>query len=293
MNVDQVNVETSDGVRLDGIFRKPPQENASRLGVDVVILHHGVAGGFYGAGMFEEYSDALLEKGCAVVRVNNRGHDPLSSATVGEERKRFGAAYEVVDECRHDWKAWIDFAEAQGYRRIGLWGHSLGAVKSIYYMAVQPDPRVTCTVASSPPRFSYSAYLGMEEGEEFKALADQARQYVDAGHPEALMEVIYPRENVFTAAVFLDKYGPEERYNILRYIPNVKVPLLVTIGGAEGVETGQGNSKIGFAGLAAEVQKLEGELENVTFHLIPGGDHAYTHQREYAWNVISGWLEGV
>lgn len=159
MMVDLVNVRTRDGLRLDGIWRKPIQEQGSQLGVDVVILHHGVGGNFYQPGMFDEYSEALLARGCAVLRVNNRGHDPVGRAVVGDEVKRAGAAYEVVDECRYDWQAWVDFAEAVGYRRIGLWGHSLGATKSIYYMATQHDPRVTCVVAGSPPRFSYSAYL--------------------------------------------------------------------------------------------------------------------------------------
>lgn len=73
MSVDLVNVSTRDGLRLDGIWRKPDSGIPSRLGVDVVVLHHGVGGNFYSAGMFEEYSDALLEKGCAVLRVQQPG----------------------------------------------------------------------------------------------------------------------------------------------------------------------------------------------------------------------------
>ena len=113
-------------------------------------------GNFYTPGMFDQYSDAVLDRGCAVLRVNNRGHDPISRAVVGEGAKRLGAAYEDMDDCRYDWEAWVDFVQAAGYRRIGLWGHSWGATKSIYYMATQGDPRVTCVVAGSPPRFSYS-----------------------------------------------------------------------------------------------------------------------------------------
>ena len=144
MMVDLVNVTTRDGIRLDGTWRKPSVQRASRLGVDVVILHHGVGGNFYSPGMFEPYSDALLEQGCAVLRVNNRGHDPMSRAVVGEGVKQLGAAYEGMEDCTYDWEAWVDFAQAAGYQRIGLWGHSLGATKSIYYMATQHDPRAQC-----------------------------------------------------------------------------------------------------------------------------------------------------
>ena len=120
MIVDLVQVTTRDGIRLDGTWRQPPLGHAAQLGVDVVILHHGVGGNFYSPGMFEQYSDALLEQGCAVLRVNNRGHDPMSRAALGTEGKRLGAAYERMDECTYDWEAWIDFARAAGYQRIGL-----------------------------------------------------------------------------------------------------------------------------------------------------------------------------
>jgi pimeloyl-ACP methyl ester carboxylesterase len=109
----------------------------------------------------------------------------------------------------------VDFAQAAGYRRIGLWGHSLGATKSIYYMATQGDHRVTCVVAGSPPRFSYSTYAALDPGEAFKHIAAQAQQHIDAGHPQTLIDTIYPIPLLVTAEVFIQKYGPEEKYDIL------------------------------------------------------------------------------
>src|SRR4029453_16898267 len=103
MMVDLVNVTTRDGIRLDGTWRKPFVQRASQLGVDVVILHHGVGGNFYSPGMFEQYSDALLEQGCAVLRVNNRGHDPMSGAMFGESVRGVGGAYEGMEDCPYDW----------------------------------------------------------------------------------------------------------------------------------------------------------------------------------------------
>lgn len=83
MMVDIVNVTTHDGIRLDGTWRKPSMQRASQLGVDVVILHHGVGGNFYSPGMFEQYSDALLEQGCAVRDSRSADDDGLSeSATI-------------------------------------------------------------------------------------------------------------------------------------------------------------------------------------------------------------------
>ena len=151
MSTELVNVRARDGVRLDGMWRTPEPSAGNGLPVDVMVLHHGVGGNFYGSSPFESFAPKLLENGCATIRVNNRGHDAVSNAVRDGVRTRFGAAYEIIDDCRQDWAAWIDFAEAQGYERIGVWGHSLGAVKSIYHAAVEHDPRVTCVVAGSPP----------------------------------------------------------------------------------------------------------------------------------------------
>lgn len=54
--------------------------------------------------------------------MNNRGHDTIYGADVKGEIKPQGAAYEIVDDCRYDWDAWIGFAAAQGFSRIGVWG---------------------------------------------------------------------------------------------------------------------------------------------------------------------------
>jgi pimeloyl-ACP methyl ester carboxylesterase len=287
MMVDLVHVTTRDGIRLDGTWSKPSPERASQLGVDVVILHHGVGGNFYGPGMFEQYSVALLDRGCAVLRVNNRGHDAMSRAVVGEGVKQLGAAYEHMAECPYDWEAWVDLAHAAGYQRIGLWGHSLGATKSLYYMATQRDPRVKCVVAGSPPRFSYAAYCALDSGEEFKRIAAQAQQHIDRGHPEVLIDTVYPIPLLVTAEVFIEKYGPQEQYDIVQHIPNVQCPVLIMVGTAEA------QTMMAFQGLPPVLEKLAGTIHNLTFASIPGADHAYTHQRDYVWGVVRQWLEKV
>ena len=106
MLVDLVRVQTCDGLLLDGSLRKPSRDRRPQLGIDIAILFHGVGGNFYNTTMFEGYSEALLERGCAVLRVNNRGHDPIMRLLNDEPSERYGAAYEVVDECRYDWRAW-------------------------------------------------------------------------------------------------------------------------------------------------------------------------------------------
>src|SRR5260370_34686329 len=184
MHVELVNVETNDGVRLDGYLRTPTVDSASiARAVDVVICHHGVGSNFYVPSFFDKMGDALVATGTAILRVSNRGHDQAYHL----QQRRLGAAYELIHDCRQDFSAWLDFATARGFRRIALWGHSLGAVKTIYFLSVAPDPRVVCAIASSPPRFGHQAYVSSPHGARFKADLDHAQHLLDTGQPHALI----------------------------------------------------------------------------------------------------------
>lgn len=284
MQVHLVRVRTDDGLRLEGTLSRPATPR-SDLPFDVAVLHHGVGGNFYNQNFFEAMTEQLLASGCAVLRVNNRGHDLMYNSPIG----RLGAAYESVDDCRRDWRAWNDFAEAQGYRRICVWGHSLGAVKSIYWAANQQDPRVTRLIAVSPPRFSYGTYQGMDGAGRFQAYYQRAKALVEAGEPEALMAVDIPTSVVLAAKTYVDKYGPQERYDILAHVPKVGVPLLVTVGGEEG-KGPDAPDWFSFGGLAGLLAELAARQSNLRFEVVPGADHGYNGKATELWAVVSDWL---
>jgi pimeloyl-ACP methyl ester carboxylesterase len=279
MLVELVHTTTSDQVPLDGYLRTPGQ--TQKLPVDLVICHHGVGAKFYNPSFFDQVGDALLERGCAVLRVNNRGHD--DAFVVGE--RRFGAAYEIVDDCRYDITAWLDFAQARGFARVALWGHSLGAVKTVYFLSVQDDPRIACAVASSPPRFSYAAYSSAA-GNRFQATLEHARELVDSGSPEAMVDAQVPVPRRFTAQTYLDKYGPNARYDYLAHLPNVRKPLLLTVGSLEA-----GN--VSFDPLIDNGATFNRQWSNVEFALIDGADHGYTNRTEQLWSAAENWLGRV
>lgn len=294
MSTELVNARTRDGVRLDGVWHTPEASAGTGLPVDVMLLHHGVGGNFYGSGPFESFVPWLLESGCATMRVNNRGHDAVSNAVRDGVRTKFGAAYEIIDDCRMDWEAWLDYAEAQGYERIGVWGHSLGAVKSIYHAAVDHDPRVTCVVAGSPPRFSYSYYSSVgtwgdveEAGKRYNETCALAQSYVDKGEPEQLIHVEFPVPLLVSAGTYVDKYGPAEQYDVVTRIPEVTAPLFCIVGSAEPLE------QFPFWGLPEELQRLNGEVENFTFAYIDGANHSYSDHRKEVWDVTESWLRGL
>src|SRR5262249_2488162 len=117
--------------------------------------------------------------------------------------------------------------------RVGLIGHSLGAVKCLYALAQEPDPRVACIIALSPPRLSYEWFCASPQAADFLADFHAAQQLVDRGEPPALLDVKLPLPFVITAAGYVEKYGPDERYNYLRFLRSVSCPTLVTFSSIE------------------------------------------------------------
>jgi pimeloyl-ACP methyl ester carboxylesterase len=285
MQVEIVRVTTADGVRLEGVRRQPYKVDGSTLPIDVVILHHGVGGNFYNPGFIDVMAERFLERGCAVIRVNNRGHDLAYNSPSG----RSGSAFETLDDCRHDWAAWTDLAEARGYQRIGVWGHSLGAVKTIYSLAMQPDARIVRAIASSPPRFSYGSFMAQEGREVFEEYFAQAQRLIEAGTPDTLFSASVPTSLLMTAGIYAEKYGPDERYDHLKYLPDVQAPLLVTVGSEEGAHPDRPD-RFGFGGLAEKLAAQAEAQPNLTFALIPGADHQYTNRTDQLWAAASTWL---
>jgi hypothetical protein len=75
---------------------------------------------------------------------------------------------------------------------------------------------------------------------------------------------------VVTAAGYVEKYGPDERYNYLKWIDKVPGPALVTFGESET------RDNMAFRDAPAAVERIVPRVGVVTF---AGADHFYTGQR--------------
>jgi len=284
MLVDIVSVQTRDGITLHGSHRGARTGVVSALPIDVLVMHHGVAGNFYGSDLFDDLSDLVVADGCAVIRANNRGHDLASWAVDAVGRTRSGAAYEIMADSLHDWDAWIGFAADLGYERIGVLGHSLGATKTICYFGNRGDERVRLAVALSPPRLSYSAFLRSPDGAEFSRYVETARKRIETGDRNALIDAALPMPFLGSAATYYDKYGPEERVNMLKHLPNVKLPLLAMHGTTEAA------TELAMRGVPEELMRLADEIPNFHYAVVPEADHFYTGLRPKAWSIVRDWL---
>jgi pimeloyl-ACP methyl ester carboxylesterase len=298
MHVELVRTVTRDGLRLDGALSLPSPHVGEEPGVrgqspeprtlnsepSAAILLHGVAGNFYTSSTFDAVIPALMQHGLAVLSINTRGHDSVFGASLGNIRRRFGAAYEVVDDCRQDIAAWIAFLASRGHERVVLIGHSLGAIKALYAQAHERWPQVAAVIAASPPRLSYAAFMIAAESSSFFESFSTAEGLVQEGRGDELFSSKFPFPLLITASAYIDKYGPAERYNILRFAGDLTCPALFTYGSKE-LEHGG----IAFAGLPDALMSLPG-AEQRQVVAIDGADHLYTGLGERLAAEITAWL---
>lgn len=282
MLVDLVRITTRDGCQLDGILQRP--ENAGKTGIDVWCLVHGTGGNFYQSSLFDFLVARLLAQGSAVLRINTRGHDGISTAVSARGGLRLGAAYEIVDDCRHDLAGWVAWLKENVGPRVGLLGHSMGGLKCLYAAAHEAEMKPSCVVGISPPHLSYGWFCESEQRGRFLSHYEQAEKFAEAGKSTELIEVALPLPMVISAGGYLDKYGPQEKYNYLTFIAAVRCPILVLVGEIEVARN------VAFQQVPTRLAELAQKRGNLAHQIIPGADHFYTGVRDQAWSALENWM---
>ena len=282
MLVELVSLLNDDGLRLDGAFY-PPTESADRAGpVDAVLLIHGSRGNFYD-GATKSMAEDLSAQGYACLPLNTNAHDTAWYNPGSREFK--GNAFEVLADTCIDLRAGIDHLTERGYRSIGLLGHSMGAVRAAYYAATEDDGRVTAVVPISPVRLSYSYFMESEDAEEFAASIEVARRLIARGEPEGVFRVGHPIPQLFSAASFLDKHGPEEKYNLINHAHGIRVPML-TLNGSLETHSRLRDMAQDLAAAAVNSPKAETLM-------VEGGEHSLVNRTTEASDAVLKWLAAL
>src|SRR5262245_4701934 len=125
MKLEVVPMTTEDQVQIFGGFWEPAA-GVTPAFVDAWLLLPGASGAFYSQ-VQGPFASSLTAAGYPVLTLSTRGHDLAwqNRAT----NKIYGLAGEIVGDGVHDIRAGLDELERRGYRRIGLLGHSMGAIK--------------------------------------------------------------------------------------------------------------------------------------------------------------------
>jgi pimeloyl-ACP methyl ester carboxylesterase len=283
-HLELVQVRTADGVRLDGALATPKGiELHPGSPVDATILVHGTGSNFYTSSIGEGLAPKLLADGLAVLRVNTRGHDVISNAATLQGARRFGSSLEHVEDCCHDLLAWTELLVERGFRSVAVIGHSLGGIKTVYAAVHAPHPAVKRMIVVSPPRLAHGYYLASEQKDTFQSHYREAQQYVAAGKPDELMNVRFPLPFLVSAASFLEKYGPDEKYNFLRYLKQIATPALFTFGTVELEE-------VNFRGLPEAIAEATDGRQNIRVVTVEGANHSYTGKIDELSHNIRSWL---
>ena len=279
MLVDLISVMNREGLRLDGAFYAPAEGVRGPGPVVAVVLIHGSRGNFYDPAT-KTMAEDLSEQGYACLTLNTNAHDTMWFNPAGQNFK--GNAFEVLENTMSDLRAGIDHLSERGYQRIGLLGHSMGAVRVAYYTATQNDPRVAAVVPISPVRLSYSHYMESEDAEEFGSIVAVAQRLIDQGDPEGVLRVRFPIPQFFSAASYLDKHGPEEKYNLIRLAGGIRVPILTLNGSLE--------THTRLRGMAQDLAAASVNSPRAVTFMIDQGEHSLVNRMAEASDAVLEWL---
>ena len=100
-----------------------------------------------------------------------------------------------------------------------------------------------------------------------------------------LIQAAIPGTNLFAASTYLDKYGREDRYDFFKHLPNVRVPLLLMLGGLEG--------GFNFEALKRRGPAFHQEMPHVSYELIDGADHSYNARVPEVAAMVHNWLTSI
>ena len=125
-----------------------------------------------------------------------------------------------------------------------------------------------------------------EQSFGFQQSIENAEQAIRDGEPQRLVDVSVPFPLLITAEGYLDKYGPQEKYNLEPMVSELSLPTDFIFGGHELQYSG-----IAFAGLDNSIKSIVAEagLQNqISLQVIDQADHMYSqHSGELAELVIS------
>lgn len=283
MNGELVSTQTTDGLTLHGFLLRS-EENANP-NVDLLIFVHGVGSNFYQSSLVRKTWSQFSDSGLSILSVNTRGHDFVFGGGLSKANTWLGSASETVDECRLDLASWITRAKKMGFGRIVLFGHSLGAIKAIYSQALEPHPDLVATIAVSPSCLSCSSFQQSSRAVEFQNLLDWASQQVASGNADKIEEVSFPFRLMMSPRTFYDKYGPEERYNILKLVEKVNGPLFLVFGELE--VSGENPA---FRHLDERVRARIESKENASMKVLKNADHYYSGVQPMLAETIIEWV---
>jgi pimeloyl-ACP methyl ester carboxylesterase len=282
-----VYARTNDDIVHAGVIFTPPKDSAKPI---AVIWIHGWGANFYSP-TYVAIGRALAERGYAVICANTRMHDLGNvEGYRGDKRIRGGGYWGIASDQVRDIAAWIDFAEARGFQKVILVGHSAGWAAVTQYQAEKHDPRVAGIVVASgsihpatpptdPDQIAQATRM-MAEGRADDLVKDPKRSFPSFISAGTMLDIVNePPE-------YKDFWGTQaETKN--PGVAGIRCPLLAFFG-TRGDVGGEAELEL----LKSSVQRQSSGPAQVDVVMIKGADHMYQGEETQVAETIAKWADG-
>jgi pimeloyl-ACP methyl ester carboxylesterase len=280
-----VNVQSEDSIPNGGVIFAPPKGSAKRI---AVIWIHGWGVNFYQP-TYVKIGRALAERGYTSIIGNTRMHDLGNVTWKGDKRIRGGGYWGVASEQVRDIAAWIDFAEARGFKQVVLVGHSAGWAAVTQYQAEKQDHRVVGVVVASgtvrpgtgptdPDQIAQATRM-MAEGHPDELVRDPKRSFPSYISAATMLDIVN------TPPEFKDFWGTRTETKDPA-VTRIHCPLLAFYG-TRGDVGNDADLKL----LKSSIQRQSSGPSRVETVMIQNADHMYTGEEAQVAQTIAKWAD--
>ncbi len=265
VGIEMVRLQTSDGIKLTGILRRP---HTVRNNAGVVMIH-GYSGNFY-SGIMAFLPEALADCGFATLALNMRDHDR------GSKKNRF------EDNC-YDVAVAVDEMARLGYNPIFLFGHSMGTNRVLYYLAATGDSRIKGVLLTGPPGNLFEWNISIFGLEAASQVLGQAQDLVarGKGNKWMLIDLGPLGKALYTANHVVSLRGPKTVSDPYKNIARIFKPVLIVHGLAD---------RLANPDVADRLLKSAASRIHVTVVKIPGANHRFSSHQQDLVNAVNKWL---
>lgn len=298
MRGELIRTFTEDGLELQGLFCPPTTAETNGVG----LLHiHGFTGNFYEGRFVDHIAERIMKRGYTFLTANTRGHDYRSvfirKTDSDLTHVRIGTAYEILEECIHDIKAWIDFLQKRGYSEVILEAESAGPLKTVFYQHQTQDERVRGMVLISP--VDHIGLQRMVTAEKYDEAINVARQMIEHGKSDELMPRIYCPlwDFSISARTYLNAFGPDTKSGIFNFhdpnarfeeLSTIKCPILATYGTIREAVVGNNVEEA-----LSIIKRRAISSKRCDTAIVRDAPHDYLGHEEELSEIIENWIAAV
>ena len=260
-----IELQTTDGVRLDAVLREPYPARAK----GGMVMVHGYGGNFY-SGIMAFLPEALSRRGIATLAINMRDHD-------------LGPKKNLFQENLPDIVAGVDEMARQGHEALFLYGHSMGTNRVLFYLAETQDPRIKGVILTGSPGnlFQWNVRtFGLEAATEVLRRAQELKAK-GKGDTWMLINLGPLGKTLYTANHVVSLRGPQTLSDPFMNVARLAKPVLVVHGLADRLADPQ---------VADQLKNNARPGSSVTVMKIAGADHRFREHEKELEEIITQWL---